>query len=220
MIDYLILVPVGYLLGSVPFGVMAGWLVNRVDVRDYGSGSTGMTNVLRAVGRPAAIIVLLLDMGKAVLAVVLAAAVSDEHGVEVAAALACLLGHNWPVFIGFRGGKGTASGWGGLLILSPLSGLVATVVGISAMALSRYVSLGSVTAASAGSISLIVIASVGEAPLVYIWYGAIGTPLIVARHRDNIKRMLSGKERKLGQAVEITAADADERKGVRWPRSA
>lgn len=220
MTDYLILITVGYLLGSVPFGVIAGWLIKRVDVRDYGSGSTGMTNVLRAVGRPAAIIVLLLDMGKAVLAVVLAKAVSNENGAEVAAALAVLVGHIWPVFIRFRGGKGTASGWGGLLILSPLSGLVATLAGFAAIALTRYVSLGSTVAALAGSISLIAIAWAGEAPLVYVWFGAIGAPLIVVRHSDNIRRLLSGKERKLGQPVDITVADVDERKSGRWSRSA
>jgi len=217
--DYLILVSVGYLLGSVPFGVVAGWLVRRVDVRDFGSGSTGMTNVLRTIGRPAAIVVLLLDMAKAVSAVVLARVVSDEHGVEVAAALAALVGHNWPVFIGFRGGKGAAPGWGGLLILSPPAGLVATVVGGLALVLSRYVSLGSVVAATAGSATLIVIAVTGHAPLVYIWFGAIGTALILARHRDNIKRLLSGQERKLGQSVKGTSPKVGERKGVGWPRS-
>ena len=219
MTDYLILVPVGYILGSIPFGVIVGWLVRRVDVRDFGSGSTGMTNVLRTIGRPAAIVVLLLDMAKAVSAVVLARVVSNEHGVEVSAALAALAGHNWPVFIGFRGGKGTASGWAGLLILSPLAGLVATVAGVLALVLSRYVSLGSVLAATAGAVSLIVIAVTGHAPLVYIWFGAIGSTLIVARHWDNMRRLLSGQERKLGQPVKATSPKVEERKGAGWPRS-
>ncbi|MCH8206932.1 MAG: glycerol-3-phosphate 1-O-acyltransferase PlsY [Chloroflexi bacterium] len=219
MTDYLILVSAGYLLGSIPFGVIAGWLVRRVDVRDFGSGSTGMTNVLRTVGRPAAVVVLLLDMAKAVSAVVLARAVSDEHGVEVAAALAALVGHNWPVFIGFRGGKGTASGWAGLLILSPLAGLVATVGGASTIVLSRYVSLGSVLGATAGAVSLTVIAVTGHVPLVYIWFGAIGSPLILARHWENMRRLLSGQERKLGQPVKGISPEVEGRKGVGWPRS-
>ena len=220
MTDYVILVPVGYLLGSIPFGVIVGWLVRRVDVRDFGSGSTGMTNVLRTIGRPAAIVVLLLDMAKAVSAVVLARVVSDEHGVEVAAALAALVGHNWPVFIGFRGGKGTASGWAGLLILSPIAGLVATVGGGLALVLSRYVSLGSVVAAITGAVSLVVIAVTGHVPLVYIWFAAIASSLILARHRDNMRRLLSGQERKLGQSEKGTAPKVEERKGLRWPRSA
>ena len=105
MIDYLILVPVGYLLGALPFGLIAGLVFKRIDVRGVGSGKTGMTNILRAVGLPAAIAVLLLDMGKAILAVVLARILSESHGVEAAAALAVLVGHNWPVFTGSGGAE-------------------------------------------------------------------------------------------------------------------
>ena len=220
MTDYLLLITVGYLLGSIPFGVMAGWLVKRVDVRDYGSGSTGMTNVLRTIGRPAAALVLLLDMGKAVLAVTMARALSDDPGVDAAAALAALVGHVLPLFIGFRGGKGTAPGWGALLILSPLSGLVATVVGLAALGLSRYMSLGSVLAATAGTATLAVLALIGEAPLVYIWFSAIGGPIVIVRHKDNIRRLLAGEERKLGQSVDVDGATVDRQRGVGWPGSA
>ena len=220
MTDYLLLIVVGYLLGSIPFGLMSGWLVKRVDVRDYGSGSTGMTNVLRTIGRPAAALVLLLDMGKAVLAVVLARALSDEPGVDATAALAALVGHVLPLFIGFRGGKGTATGWGALLILSPLSGLVATVVGVTALGLSRYMSLGSVAAATAGTTTLVVLAVIGQEPLVYIWFSVIGGPIVIARHKDNIRRLLAGEERKLGQSVDVGAANADRQRGVGWPGSA
>ena len=220
MTDYLLLIAVGYLLGSIPFGVMAGWLVKRVDVREYGSGSTGMTNVLRTIGRPAAALVLLLDMGKAVLAVALARALSDDPGVDAAAALAALAGHVLPVFIGFRGGKGTATGWGALLILSPISGLVATVVGLAAVGLSRYISLGSVLAAAAGTATLAVLALIGQEPLVYIWFSAIGGTIVIVRHKDNIRRLLAGEERKLGQSVDVGAANADRQRGVGWPGSA
>lgn len=111
--SYLFLILVGYLLGSLPFGLMAGRLVKGVDVRDFGSGSTGSTNVQRTVGTPAAVVVLLLDTAKSVLAVLLARLFSDAPGVEVAAALAAIAGHNWPVFIGFKGGRGIAPGVGG-----------------------------------------------------------------------------------------------------------
>jgi glycerol-3-phosphate acyltransferase PlsY len=232
--DYFLVIAIGYLLGSIPFGVMAGWLVKRVDVRDYGSGSTGMTNVLRTIGRPAAALVLLLDMGKAVLAVALArvlsadagvdaAAVlapSADPGVDAAAALAALVGHVLPLFISFRGGKGTAIGWGALLILSPISGLVATVVGLAALGLSRYMSLGSVVAATAGTATLVVLALTGQEPLVYIWFSVIGGPIVVARHKDNIKRLLAGEERKLGQSVDVGASNDGQRRGVGWPGSA
>ena len=201
MTDYLILIPLGYLLGALPFGLIAGKVFGRVDVREYGSGKIGMTNVMRTVGVPVAIFVLLLDMGKGVVAVILARIISDSGGVESAAALAALFGHNWPIFIGFRGGRGTATGWGSLLILWPIAGLVSTLVGLTLVGISRYVSLGSVVATVAGCIVLIIAASTGAAPMGYIWYGIIGGTLVVVRHKDNIQRLLKGEERKLGQSA-------------------
>ena len=203
MIEYLVMVPASYLVGSIPFGLLAGKLVAKVDIRDYGSGKIGMTNVLRTAGVTAAGVVLLLDMGKAVAVVVAARLLFDSYGVEAASALAVIFGHNWPVFIGFRGGRGTASGWGGLLILSPIAGLIATVIGLGLVGLTRYVSLGSVMAAGLGSLALIVLALVGQEPLVYCWYGIIGGTLIVVRHRDNIQRLLNGTERKIGQKADL-----------------
>ncbi len=209
---YLVMILVGYLIGSIPFGLIAGKLVAKIDIRDYGSGKMGMTNVLRTSGLTAAIIVLLLDMGKGVVAVLIARLLFDVPGVEAAAALAVLFGHNWPVFIGFRGGRGTAPGWGGLLILSPFAGIIATVVGLTLVGATRYVSLGSITAASLGSLVLIILAftgsGLGDIPMIsdvppdYIWYGIIGGTLIVVRHKDNIERLLNGTERKIGQRAE------------------
>ena len=219
--DYIILALVGYLLGSIPFGLIAGRLVHKVDVRKYGSGSTGMTNVWRTVGWPAATIVLLLDMGKSALAVVLATVFTSSPGVEAAAALAALIGHSWPVFSGFKGGKGTAPGWGGLLILSPIAGLVASVLGMGTAVITRWVSLGSLVGASTGAAVATALWLVGSQPPAYAWYGIVATALIVARHRDNIGRLARGQERKLGQP-----ADGIEPKrksgrggGLRWPRS-
>ncbi|MCH8309297.1 MAG: glycerol-3-phosphate 1-O-acyltransferase PlsY [Chloroflexi bacterium] len=205
MIGYLFLVPVAYLLGSVPFGLIAGKLAKNVDIREHGSGSTGMTNVQRTVGTPAAALVLFLDMGKAALAVVVARVLFDSPGVEAASALAVVFGHNWSIFIRFQGGRGTASGWGGLIALSPIAGLVAALVGVPLIALTRYVSLGSISAAVLGSLALIVLAALGHVPLAYIWYGAIGSVVVVVRHRDNIQRLIHGTERKLGQRVEAAS---------------
>jgi glycerol-3-phosphate acyltransferase PlsY len=221
VIEYLVLVPVGYVLGSVPFGLVAGRAFKRIDVRDFGSGKTGASNVLRSVGVPAAILVMMVDMGKAILAVVLVRVFSDSHGVEAAAALATLFGHNWPVFVGFRGGRGTASGWGGLLILEPWSGLAALIAVVPVIAITRYMSLGSIVAAIAGATTLIVLAATGHAPLEYIWFGIIGGTLIVGRHHDNIHRLLRGQERKLGQAAEAIQREskAEKGRGMQWPRS-
>ena len=205
MTPYLIMIPVGYLIGSLPFGYLAGKMFANVDVREYGSGSTGMTNVLRTAGARVAIGVLILDMGKGVLAVVVARLAFDSHGAEAAAALAVLFGHSWPVFIGFRGGRSTASGWGGLLILSPIAGVIASVIGLGLVALTRYMSVGSIFAASLGSLALVVLALTGivDTPLHYSWYGIVGGTLIVARHKENILRLLNGTERKIGQPVDI-----------------
>ena len=220
MTDYLITVVVGYVLGSLPFGIVAGWAFKRIDVRDFGSGRSGMTNVLRSVGVSAAVLVLLLDMGKAVLAVVIARVVSDQPGTEAGAAIAAVVGHNWPVFIGFRGGRGTATGWGSLAILSPWAGLAATLIGPPVAAATRYVSLGSILGASVGAVTLIVLSAVGQAPLEYIWFSAIAGPLIVVRHRDNIRRLLSGQERKVGESADTVGDGRESGKGMQWPRSA
>ena len=222
MTEFLVFVPVGYLLGSLPFGLITGRMTTGVDIREHGSGSTGMTNVLRTIGRPAAALVLLLDMSKAVLAVMLAKLLLDSPGVEAAAGLAAIVGHNWPVFTGFRGGRGTAAGWGGLIALSPLSALIATVTGAAALAVSRYVSLGSLSGGVSGGVALVVLSIADFEPLAYAWFGAIGALLIVIRHRDNIGRLMKGDEHKLGQPAgnDETEGKTDRSRRTRWPRSA
>ncbi len=205
MNDYLILVIlilVCYLLGSIPFGLIAGKLFRRIDVREHGSGSTGMTNVIRTVGFPVGALVLLLDMGKGVGSIALARYGLDApEAAQAAAGLAAIAGHNWPVFIGFRGGRGTATGWGSLLLLWPIAGLVASVVGLSLVALTRYVSLGSVTATLVGCALLAAMCLIGAAPMGFIWFAAIGCAFVVGKHRGNIERLLKGEERKLGQST-------------------
>ena len=223
MIEYLVFVPLGYLLGAIPFGLIAGKLFGGVDVRDHGSGSIGMTNVLRTVSPPVAILVLALDMGKAIGAVILARIIADAPLVETLTGVAVIAGHSWSVFIGFSGGKGTATGWGALFALSPIAGIVASVIGVGLIALTRYVSLGSIVAATLGAITLAVIALVNDSvPLEYALYGAVGAPIILFKHRDNIQRLLRGDERKLGQKVDTVPGPTDTQrgKGLRWPRSA
>jgi glycerol-3-phosphate acyltransferase PlsY len=223
VIEYLVFVPLGYLLGAIPFGFIAGKLFGGVDVRDHGSGSIGMTNVMRTVSPPVAILVLALDMGKAIGAVILARFIADATLVEALTGIAVIAGHSWSVFIGFSGGKGTATGWGALFALSPIAGIVASVIGVGLIALTRYVSLGSIVAATLGAITLAVIALVNDSvPLEYALYGAVGAAIILFKHRDNIQRLLRGDERKLGQKVDTVPGPTDTQrgKGLRWPRSA
>ena len=125
-----LLVAVCYLLGSLPFGLLVARLVRGIDVRRYGSGNTGMTNVLRTLGIWPALLVLALDAGKGILAVALAKAIDPTPSLEVAAALSALMGHIWSPFLGFRGGKGVATGIGALCALSPLTGLIVIVVNL------------------------------------------------------------------------------------------
>ena len=222
MISYLVLIPIGYALGSLPFGLIVGWIVKGADVRDFGSGRTGFTNVLRTVGVPAAVLVLALDMGKGALAVVLARVLADSHGVEVAAALAALAGHNWPAFLGFKGGRGVASGLGALVILSPLSGLVAAAVGLPVAAGTRFVSLGSILGTLSGTGVLIGLVASGHAPSEYLWFAGIAGPTVIAQHRENIARLLRGEELRLGQSAEAVRrpAKVERRRGLPWSRSA
>ena len=222
MTDFLIFIPLGYLLGSLPFGLIAGRVAMGVDIREHGSGNSGMTNVLRTVGARAAALVLLLDMGKAVLAVALARVFSDSAGVEVTAALAAIAGHNWPLFTGFKGGRGTSTGWGALIILSPVSGLIATFIGVVTIAIWRYVSLGSLLGAVSGATAVIALSLIQFEPLAYAWYGAFGALMIIVRHRDNIGRLIRGQESKLGQPADQNGAERKTGRGrrQRWPRSA
>lgn len=201
MEDYLILIPVAYVLGSIPFGVYIGRIFGGIDVREYGSGNIGMTNVLRAVGLPAAIIVLVLDMSKAIIVVIIARILSNSYTLEALSAVTVLVGHSWSVFSGFRGGKSTASGYGVLFALAPIAGIVASIVGFSLIIFTRYVSLGSIAAAILGCGTLIVLSVTGNVPFEYIWFGLIGGPIVVIRHKDNISRLLNGEERKIGQKI-------------------
>ena len=212
---------VGYLLGSAPFGVIIGKIFKGVDVRNYGSGSSGMTNVIRTVGVRAGVLVMLLDMAKSVVAILLARAFTDSQGAEVAAAVAAIVGHTWPVFAGFKGGKGITPGLSALFVLSPVSGLVTLLVGAPIIAVTRYMSLGSIVGTVSGTIALIVLAITGHASPTYVWLVVIGGTILIVRHRDNIVSLVKGRERKLGQpAAEIGhEGKAGREKGLGWPRS-
>ena len=205
-----LLVVVSYLLGALPFGLLMAKLVRGIDVRRYGSGSTGMTNVLRTIGLAPALVVLALDAGKGVAAVFLARYFEAGLAVEAVAALAALVGHNWSVFIRFQGGKGIATGIGALCALSPVAGLVVIAVGAPVIVLSRYVSLGSIVGATTGAIAVPILAMadpsmpLGVPSYGYAIYTSIGVPLIVLKHRSNVARLLKGQERKLGESVPLS----------------
>ena len=196
--QYATVLGISYLLGSVPWGYMLLRLRMGVDIRQYGSGRTGMSNVLRTGGGKVAALVLLLDVSKGVLSVFLARTVIGASEAEVAAALLSLIGHNWPVFLGFKGGRGIATGAGALTMLAPISAAVGMIGFISATVTSRYVSLGSITGVIAASLALLTLDILGETSTFYTIYGFLGGAIIIWQHRDNIQRIRDGNERRIG----------------------
>ena len=196
--QYGVVLPLAYLLGSISWGYMLLQLKMGVDVREYGSGRTGMSNVLRTGGVKSAAVVLTLDITKGVVAVVIARTVIATEGAEVAAALIVLVGHNWPVFLRFKGGRGILTALGGLALMVPVAAIVATATFLTITALSRYISLGSVVGVVIGALAILALALAGVNSATYMVYGFIACTIIVWQHRDNIQRIRDGNERRLG----------------------
>lgn len=194
-----LLIPAGYIWGSIPWGLLIGRFATGVDVRNFGSGRTGTTNVLRTAGPKAALLVLIADLLKGALAVLAVRAAFNHHSLETATALAVLAGHNWSLFIKFHGGRGIAPGLGSLLAISPPAGLAAILVGLSAILFSRYVSIGSMLGATTGALAALGLGLAGLLPWTSAAFPLIGVPLVIYQHRDNIKRLLHGTERRLGK---------------------
>ena len=190
-----------YLLGSLSWGYMLlRWRLG-VDIREYGSGRTGMSNVLRTGGGKAAAAVLALDVAKGAIAVVLAREVIGATAGEVTAALAVLAGHNWPVFLRFQGGRGILTALGGLSLMTPVPAVLATATFLVTTLLSRYISLGSIFGVIIGGLSVIGLALAGWYSQVYVAYALAAGFVIIWQHRDNIRRIRQGNERRLGQAA-------------------
>jgi acyl phosphate:glycerol-3-phosphate acyltransferase len=192
-----------YLLGSIPFGYLIVRAKEGADVRATGSGGTGATNVSRRAGKLAGIITLLLDATKGALAVLLARwLVSEDFGVNwwvAAAAIIAVLGHCFPIWLGFRGGKGVATGVGVFLCLYPLAVACAAMIFIVVVALTRYISLGSILAAAAFPLFVWLLSVYFKpvADLAPVITAAIMTgALIILMHHANIGRLLRGTESK------------------------
>ena len=198
----------GYLLGAIPFGLIIGRLTKGIDLREYGSHRTGATNALRTLGTRAAAAVFVLDVAKGVAAVVLARILfTGDPVVEWAAAaagVAAIVGHNWSLFIGFTGGRGVATSAGALAAMSTPTILILAPIVVLVIWRTRYVSLGSVTGAVGAPIITAVLAAVGAASVPAVAY-ALGSGLLVtAAHADNIGRLRSGTERKIGQKEAVS----------------
>ena len=202
----LLILLLGYLLGSLPSGYLAGRWLADLDIRQQGSGSTGATNVLRVLGKGPALAVFVLDVGKGAAAVLLARFVLQPLGFDaisdwwvVATGLAALAGHIWPVWLGWKGGKAVATGLGMLLGLTWPVGLACFGIFLTVLLFSRIVSLSSVVAAL--SLPLLMLGWFGSGGLrpAYLTLALLTTAAVLWRHRSNITRLLAGTEPKLGE---------------------
>ena len=191
----LLILTIGYLLGAMPNGYLAGRWLKGIDLRQCGSGSTGATNVLRNVGKGPALVVFLLDVGKGALAVLLAKQVGLNDWLQVLAGLSALAGHIWPVWLGWKGGKAVATGLGLFLGLAWPVGLASLGTFLSVISIFRIVSLSSVVAAMA----LPVLMMVTHQNTASITVSVVAMLLVLWRHRSNIERLIAGTEPKIGQ---------------------
>ncbi len=192
------MVGAAYLIGGIPWGVIVAKLTGGTDPRSMGSGRTGGANTMRALGPRLALVSGLLDMLKGTVAVLLAQAIGAGIPVEVAAALAAIIGHSRSPFLGFGGGRGVAPAFGGLLAFQPLIALAIIPIFAGVILVTRYSSLGSLAgSAAAGILLAIATATVPLDPWMYV-YAVGGTGLVWLFHLDNIQRLLNGQERKIG----------------------
>ena len=195
----LLILFLGYLFGSFPSGYLAGRIAKGIDIRSLGSGSTGATNVLRHIGKRAAISVFLLDVFKGVISIFLAKYFLLNDSWQVAMGLSTLIGHIWPVWLNWRGGKAVATGLGIFLGLSWQVGLATLGVFILMITLFRIVSLASVSAAFALPLIMLISFKNSGISLPFLVISMLAMTLVIWRHRENIIRLMKGKEPKIGQ---------------------
>jgi acyl phosphate:glycerol-3-phosphate acyltransferase len=185
-----------YFVGSIPFA----YLLSRqqgIDLRRTGSGNVGASNVLRTTGLRAAVLAMVLDGVKGTIAVVLAQLLSAGVVTSVAAAFASIVGHVYPIWLRFRGGKGVATAAGAFVVLAPEALGVASCVFVIAVIATRFISVGSI----AGALTLAIVAAFSDVPGVIAIGATASTVIIIYRHRDNLVRLVSGTERRIGQRV-------------------
>ena len=194
----------GYFLGSIPSGYLVGKFFKGIDIRDFGSGNIGFANALRVLGLSLGLVVLIADIGKGDLAVWIGYLISPFAGINPhigggISGLLSIIGHNWTIFLKFKGGKGVATTAGVFLSLTPLPFIFVVLVMIGIVGLTHYISLGSII--SACTLPLLIWFCMKDEGWFYIVLSIISAGFIVFKHRSNIKRLLKGREIKLGEKV-------------------
>ncbi len=189
-----------YLLGSIPFGYIVGKLFKKVDIRKFGSGNIGATNAFRILGPPLASLVLIGDIGKGIFSIYLVRLLNiDNSLILTIAGLAVICGHDWSLFLGFKGGKGIATTFGVVFALNSTISILALIIWGVVVITTRYVSLSSICAV----ISIFVFTILFKQPYEYIVFSAIILILGIFKHKDNIERLKLKKERKIGEKTKI-----------------
>jgi glycerol-3-phosphate acyltransferase PlsY len=201
--QYLILIVLSYLIGSFPTAILAGKVLQKIDIRDFGSGNAGATNVFRVLGWRAGVVVLLVDMLKGFIPVFwLTPAIFSSSALvyyQMLAGIAAIFGHIWTVFAGFRGGKGVGTAAGVFLGLQPIPVLISLILFLIIVSTTRYVSLGSVCGALLLPITLVLkdMFTSYTVPNALLVLAILLALLIILTHRENIKRLINGTENKL-----------------------
>ena len=194
MIKYVLVSVIAYLLGNFSTSYLISRAAGKIDIRKYGSGNAGSTNVLRVLGVKAAAVAFLGDLLKGTAAVLIGKQLGGSYG-EIVAGIFVVLGHNWPVFLKFKGGKGIATTIGLMIPIDPIMVLLIVAAGVTLIVITRYVSLGSVMGVLIYPIAMIAT----RKPLEYIIFSIILSAMAVFKHRSNLERLLKGTESKLGQ---------------------
>jgi glycerol-3-phosphate acyltransferase PlsY len=209
IVKFAAIAAISYLLGAIPFALIIGKRFANVDIRKVGSGNIGATNAFRALGKKLGLFTALCDLAKAIISVLLAMFIigNDPFMVagwdlhvqvaQVLAALMVMVGHNWSVYIKFKGGKGVACFIGGLLVINWVVALIGVAVGLIVILITRYVSLGSILGACGILCALMAATLLALTAPVYLVYGLVAVALIIFQHRSNILRLQSGTELKI-----------------------
>ncbi len=191
--DWAILVIAAYLIGSLPNGLIFGKLIWKKDLRQCGSHNIGATNAWRVLGRKAGFLIFLLDLIKGQIGVLLGGCLIGTPGAMVLGGLLAMIGHVFPLFLGFKGGKGVATGLGVISALMPTITAIIFVVWLVLTLLTRYVSVGSIVAALLAPI----LAACFKEPAEFFAFALIAAVVIIWRHKDNVKRLRAGRENKI-----------------------
>jgi len=213
-----LIIVIGYFMGSIPCGLIISRLSVKKDVREFGSGKTGATNGLRTAGKKAAVLAVLGDLLKGIIPVVIAGYLFGEKllvggniGIggdiaQVLAGLAAIAGHNWSIFLNFKGGRGVTTFFGGMVALCPAAALIGGEVLLFTAIITRFASFGSILGVVTAYVVLVPLTVIYHFPLAYLVYALIGSVVIIIMHKDNIIRLISGTERKIGEKAKGVAS--------------